>query len=62
MDEVGVRVPIKYTGDYKGSKGDVHKYSYDVSQLRLMGWTPQYSAEEAIRKAIKMKRNIFKIK
>ena len=53
MDEVGVHVPIKYTGDYKGSKGDVHKYSYDVSQLRLMGWTPKFSAEAAVRLAVK---------
>jgi len=53
MEEVGIQVPIKYTGDYKGSKGDVHKYSYDVSRLRLMGWTPKYTAEEAIRKSIR---------
>ena len=52
MDEVGIHVPIHYDGEYKGWKGDVHKYSYDVSQLRLMGWTPKYTAEEAIRKAV----------
>lgn len=52
MDEVGIHVPIHYVGEYKGWKGDVHKYSYDVSQLRLMGWTPKYTAEEAIRKAV----------
>lgn len=56
MEEVGIHLPIKYTGDYKGSKGDVHKYSYDVSQLRLMGWTPKYTAEEAIRKAIQLNK------
>lgn len=53
MDEVGIKVPIHYGGDYMGWKGDVHKYSYDVSRLRLMGWTPKYTAEEAIRKAVK---------
>lgn len=53
MKEVGTQVPVKHTGDYKGSKGDVHKYSYDVSRLRLMGWTPQYTAEEAIKKSIR---------
>ena len=52
MAEVGIQVPIHYGGEYKGWKGDVHKYSYDVSQLRLMGWTPDYSSEEAIRKAV----------
>ena len=57
MEEVGIQIPIKYIGDYKGSKGDVHKYSYDVSRLRLMGWTPKYTAEEAIRKAIRENLN-----
>lgn len=54
MEEVGVQLPIKYTGDYKGCKGDVHKYSYDVTRLRMFGWAPKYTAEEAIRKAVQM--------
>ena len=53
MEEVRIQVPINYGGEYKGWKGDVHKYSYDVSRLRLMGWTPKYTAEEAIRKAVR---------
>lgn len=57
MDEVGVHIPIIYGGRYSGWKGDVRKYSYDVSQLRLMGWTPKYSAEQAVRKAIQMNMN-----
>ncbi len=59
MEEVGIQVPIKYTGAYKGSKGDVHKYSYDVTKLRMFGWVPKYTAEEAIRKAVH--QNIQKI-
>lgn len=54
MDEVGVHVPIEYKGKYDGWKGDVNKCSFDVSQLRLMGWTPKYTAEEAIRLAVKL--------
>lgn len=54
MEELGVQVPIKYIGDYKGSKGDVHKYSYDVTKLRMFGWIPQYTSEEAIKKAVQM--------
>ncbi len=53
MEETGIQVPIKYTGAYKGSKGDVHKYSYDITRLRMLGWVPKYTAEEAIRKSIK---------
>lgn len=56
MEEIGLQVPIKYTGDYKGSKGDVHKYSYDVTRLRMFGWVPKYKAEEAIRKAVQMNK------
>ena len=57
MEEVGIQIPIHYGGKYKGWKGDVHKYSYDVSRLRLMGWTPKYTAAEAIRMAVKMNNN-----
>lgn len=52
MDEVGVHVPVRYGGRYSGWKGDVRKYQYDITSLRLLGWTPKYSAEEAVRKAI----------
>ena len=58
MDEVDIHVPIKYIGAYKGCKGDVHQYSYDVTRLRMLGWTPKYSASEAVRKAVK--ENIIK--
>lgn len=57
MNEVGVHVPIHYGGRYSGWKGDVRKYQYDVSRLRLMGWTPKYTAEEAVRKAIRENLN-----
>lgn len=57
MEEVGVQVPIKYTGDYKGSKGDVHKYCYDITRLRMFGWVPQNTSEQAIRKAVQMNIN-----
>ena len=60
MEEVGVQVPIKYMGDYKGCKGDVHKYSYDVTRLRTFGWVPKYTAEEAIRKSIQSNKESIK--
>jgi len=53
MDELNIHVPIYYDGEYSGWKGDVRKYSYDVTRLRMFGWTPAYTAGEAIRKAIK---------
>lgn len=53
MDEVGIHKPIHYGGQYKGWKGDVHQYSYDITRLRMLGWIPKFTAEEAIRKAVK---------
>lgn len=54
MDEVGIHVPIRYDGKYSGWKGDVQKYTYDVTKLRMLGWIPKYTAEEAVRKAVQM--------
>jgi len=53
MDELGVHIPVHYGNRYRGWKGDVKRYQYDVSRLRLMGWTPKYSASEAVIKAIR---------
>lgn len=59
MDEVGIHVPIHYSGEYKGWKGDVHKYSYDVTRLRMFGWSPRFSAEDAIRQAVRENINNY---
>jgi len=53
MDEMNIHIPVQYGGRYSGWKGDVKKYQYDVSRLRLLGWTPKYTAAEAVRKAIR---------
>lgn len=57
MDEVGIHVPICYDGKYSGWKGDVQKYTYDVTKLRMLGWIPIYTAEEAVRKAVILNLN-----
>lgn len=54
MEEIGIQAPIRYVEIYGGNKGDVNKYSYDVTRLRMLGWVPRYTAEEAVRKAIRM--------
>lgn len=54
MEELDIHVPIRYREDYSGNKGDVLKYSYDVTRLRMLGWTPKYTAEQAIRKSVQM--------
>lgn len=52
MEELDIHIPINYGGEYSGWKGDVKKYQYDVTNLRMLGWTPKYTAAEAIKKAI----------
>lgn len=56
MDEIDVHVPIHYGGKYSGWKGDVRKYSYDVTRLRMLGWTPKYSAVQAVKKAVQINK------
>ncbi len=57
MEKYGTVVPIRYNEDYKGHKGDVVDYKYDVSRLQSLGWYPKYTAEEAIRKAVSLNMN-----
>lgn len=59
MEETGIKVPIKYKGEYGGWRGDVKHYMYDVTSLRMLGWTPLYSAEEAVRRAVRDNLDIF---
>ena len=57
MEEFNINIPIHYVEEYEGNKGDVLRYSYDVTRLRMLGWTPKYTAEEAIRKAIQLNKD-----
>lgn len=53
MDVMIIHVPVQYGGRYSGWKGDMKKYQYDMPRLRLLGRTPKYTAEEAVKKAIR---------
>ncbi len=57
LNEFGIHLPLIYGGRYSGWEGDVRKYSYDVSSLRLMEWTSEYIAEVAIRKVVQINMN-----
>lgn len=52
MDVIGIHIPISYEVGYTGWKGDVTRYSYDITRMRMLGWTPTYSSTEAVRLAI----------
>ena len=54
VEELGLRsVCFKYTGGDRGWKGDVPRFSYDISKVLRSGWMPKYSSDEAVRKAVK---------
>lgn len=53
-EEMGLKdVEFKYTGGNIGWKGDVPKFSYDISKLKNTGWFPKKNSEEAVRLTIK---------
>ena len=57
VEEMGLKdAKLKYTGGERGWPGDVPQVRFDTSKMERLGWTPRYSSDEAVRKAI---RNIL---
>ena len=53
VDVLGLSdVEFKYTGGDRGWKGDVPRFKYDISKVLATGWKPEYTSDEAIRKAV----------
>lgn len=53
VDVMGLKdVKFKYAGGDRGWKGDVPRFSYDISKVLSTGWKPQYTSDEAIRKTV----------
>ena len=42
-----------YTGGDRGWKGDVPRFSYDISKVLSTGWKPKHSSDEAVRQTVK---------
>lgn len=54
VEELGLKnVRFNYTGGERGWKGDVPRFSYDISKVLATGWTPKYTSDEAIRQTVK---------
>ena len=45
-------VKYNYTGGNRGWKGDVPRFSYDISKVLATGWSPKYSSDEAVAHTI----------
>lgn len=53
-EEMGLsNVVFNYTGGDRGWKGDVPKFSYDISKVLSTGWVPKHTSDEAVRQSVK---------
>lgn len=54
IEELGLNnVEFRYTGGNRGWKGDVPKFSYDISKVLKTGWIPKLTSDEAVRQTVK---------
>lgn len=54
VEELGLKdVRFTYTGGDRGWKGDVPRFSYDISKVLSTGWTPKHTSDEAVRQTVK---------
>lgn len=54
VEELGMKnVNFSYTGGDRGWKGDVPRFSYDISKILSTGWKPKYTSDEAVRQTVK---------
>ncbi|MCM1218374.1 MAG: NAD-dependent epimerase/dehydratase family protein [Lachnospiraceae bacterium] len=53
VDVLGLSgVRFRYTGGDRGWKGDVPRFSYDISKVLSVGWKPLYTSDEAVRQTV----------
>ena len=54
VEELGLsNVAFKYTGGDRGWKGDVPRFSYNISKVLSTGWSPTHTSDEAVRQTVK---------
>lgn len=54
VDELGLKnVVFQYTGGDRGWKGDIPRFSYNISKVLATGWNPKYTSDEAVRQTVK---------
>lgn len=53
VDVLGLEnVKFSYTGGDRGWKGDVPRFSYNISKVLATGWKPNYTSDEAVRQTV----------
>ena len=60
VDELHLKsVRMEHTGGVRGWPGDTRKCILSIEKLKGTGWTPRFSSERAIRRAIKVLKNVY---
>lgn len=53
VDVLGLKnVKFNYTGGDRGWKGDVPRFSYNISKVLSTGWRPKHTSDEAVRQTV----------
>jgi UDP-glucose 4-epimerase len=53
VDVLGLKnVEFKYIGGDRGWKGDVPRFSYNISKVLATGWKPKHTSDEAVRQTV----------
>lgn len=53
VDVLGLsNVKFNYTGGDRGWKGDVPRFSYDISKILATGWKPKLTSDEAVKQTV----------
>jgi len=45
-------VKFSYSGGSRGWRGDIPRVNFDITRLKNLGWQPEYTSDEAVRKAV----------
>lgn len=53
LEEMGLDIPINFTGRDRGWPGDVPQVRLDGTKMASLGWVPKLSSNEAVGRAIK---------
>jgi len=52
-EEMGLDPEYSYTGGDRGWVGDVPRMRLSIEKLSAVGWTPEMSSEDAVRRAVR---------
>lgn len=60
IDELHLEsVRMEHTGGVRGWPGDTRKCILSIEKLKGTGWTPKFSSERAVRRAIKILKRVY---